>query len=732
MTPTRILRCLAAGVLCTVGSVPLAAADEPASPTAPSAPAADAESPAATVTDSLVVTAIRGGDEAPVSRTRLERAALARLDHGQDLPSLLTTTPSVTAYADAGVGGAGYSYFSLRGIGQNRINVTLDGVPLNDPEENWVYFADTQDLLASVDSLEVQRGVGTSSVGSASFAGALSLASRNPPERFGGQVVLGTGSYGAHQGAVGVDSGRLFGSDGNGLTLSARLAVADGDGYREHSGARQDTAFLAAAWQGERTLWRLTALSGRLRSHLAYLAADEATLDENPRANPLDPAERDDFTRDLVSLQVTHVVSSTTSLAFTAARNSADGWFRVWADPGVNSELDQYGLDWESWTGMANLSHATTGLTVDAGIQAGDFTSHHLLDSHLERPATASRERLYRNQGSKRDVAGFVKLGVDRGRWHLFADGQLRRARFGFDGSQPIADASWTFFNPKVGARWAWTDRLGLYASLGRAQREPARSDIFAGEDDPTLPYDPRAVRPERVDDLELGATWQTARAALTVNLFAMRFHDEIALTGELSAIGLPLRRNVDRSSRRGLELDGRWRPAAGWELALAASFIRARIATWTQALDVYGADGSYLGSEVRTFHDVPALLTPEILLQPTVAWAATPWLDLSLAGRYVGASHLDNTGDDRFRAPAFTDLGLGARIRLPWALPGGSTQLTLAVDNLLDAEDQYPSGYSYPFLVDGGDGGAPTLDGIRYFYPLAGRHATLRLEVAF
>jgi iron complex outermembrane receptor protein len=710
------------------------------SPTSASADAASAEptdagvsgsapAPGWTVADDVTVTALRGGDQAPVSRTTLSAEELAAADHGQDLPLLLATTPSITAWADAGAGGSGYSYFSLRGIGQNRINVTLDGVPLNDPEENWVFFADLWDLASSLDSIEIQRGAGTSTVGNAAWAGAVSLASRPPAPRFGGSLRLASGGLGTRQGAVGVDSGTLLAppGSGRGLTLYGRLSYAESDGYREHSGARQNLGFWSASWQGERDLVRLTGFSGRLRSELAYLASEESVLAANPRDNPLTPEERDDFRRDLALLAWTRALGADRTLAVTLYRNGADGWFRLWEDPGSNTRLRELGLTWEMWGGLVTFTRESARQRLDLGLHLADFTSHHRADTDV----LGARAPAYRNRGGKAEANGFVKLGRELAGFRLFLDLQLRHARMDYRGSVPIPSQDWTFWNPKLGLRRALGGGAELWASVGRAQREPTRSDLFAGEDDPSLAYDLEAVRPERLDNLELGLAVTRQRWSGSLILFAMEFRDEIALTGELSEIGLPLRRNVDRSFRRGVELELTARPHPALEASLAATWIWARIAAFPQQIDVYAADGSWTGSLTEVYRDVPPLLTPEWMFQPQLAWRPLPALDLRLAARWVSPTHLDNTGDRQLRTRALWDLTFDGSWALPWAVAGEPLHLRLTVENLLDEKRRAASGYSYIFYTADG-GGTLERQSLRYFYPLAERRAVVALELAF
>ncbi len=190
----------------------------------------------------------------------------------------------------------------------------------------------------------------------------------------------------------------------------------------------------------------------------------------------------------------------------------------------------------------------------------------------------------------------------------------MRHSSFRYEGDLDIGSVDWTFFNPKLGVRYALRPSWSVYASLGRTTREPTRSDLFTGEDNPTLVYDLHAVEPERVVDYEAGVEYSGRRLHVQANVYAMELRNEIALTGELSEIGLALRRNVDRSHRRGVEIEVRYDPARTLRLTATANASTNRIATWNQSFDVYEVDGSYSGTELRAYHDVRPLLTPQFI----------------------------------------------------------------------------------------------------------------------
>lgn len=668
-------------------------------------------------TEEIVVQAVRAEEEVPVTKTDIGPEELARRNSGREMPALLEDLPGVTQYSDTGIG-AGYDYLSLRGVGATRVNFTLDGVPLAEPEDSSLYFVDFGDFASSLDSVQVQRGVGTSSVGPASFAGSVNFASVEPREEAEVSARLGAGSFGTYRGSAAAHSGRF----GPGLKLYVRGSWQETDGFRDRSGVEQRSLFAGLSHQTEASYFKLFGFAGREETQLAYLAADEATLEGNLRFNPMAPEERDRFGQQFLQAQYTRFFPSS-SLAAQAYYNGAQGWYRIFGDL-ERTELLEYGLSWRNLGGALTWKGSAGSLSYTWGAHASDFASDHSRD-------LVGGAQQYENQGHKNEANTFVKLGWDRGPWHLYADAQLRWARFRYEGDLDLGSVSWTFFNPKLGARYDLTRALGVYASAGRTTREPARADLFAGEDNPTIPYDLEGVSPERVTAVELGVEARGGRLTAQANLFAMEMRDEIALTGELSEIGLPLRRNVDRSFRRGLEWDVTWRAAGPLRVRTSGSLSWARIAEWSQSVDVYDSGGAWVESRLQTYEDVRPLLTPPVIVNLAADWDATSWLTLTASGRYVSRAWLDNTNSNELYAPDWVRVDASASADLSRWVPVGRPRLRLEVTNLLDAEDLFASGYSYLYRVQDASG-AEAEQGTRYFYPLATRAFQVLLDVGF
>lgn len=665
--------------------------------------------------ETIVVQAIRADADVPVTKKDLDQADIEQKNYGQEMPFVIEQTPSITNYSEDGLN-AGYSYFYLRGIHQTRVNMTLDGVPLNDPEESAVYFANFGDFASAVQSIQIQRGVGTSTVGAASYGGSVNFASVDPAAKPGLDAEAGVGSFGSSRADLTLNSGQI----GDGLALYGRISYQNTDGFKERSGVNQHSFFYGGTWQNDRSSMKFFGFSGRERTQLSYLATEESILEKDLRFNYMQPEEHDNFGQDLFSVQYTHLVGAVSNFAVQAYYNGAQGWFQIFDDPTARDVLRKYSIN--GYFAGVIMTYSTTWnrLGVTLGAHSNHFARDHFQD--------VSDVRQYTNTGLKNEASSFAKITYDLNRWRLYGDAQVRYARFWYNGSIDLGSVNWTFFNPKFGARYNATDHLGIYASVGKTTREPARSDMLSGEDNASVKYDLRAVKPERVVDFEAGMDFQNSHWLAQGNVYAMEFRNEIAATGELNEVGGLMRRNVDRSYRRGVELDVTYQPVRQWKLTGIANLSRNRIEKWTQFYDVYDEEGNYLTSEPRDHFNVSPLLTPQVILSQSVEWAPAQSFSAQAMGRYVSSGYLDNTNNDNFKTPAFFNLDTTVMFDLSRWWKAGSPQLRIQVNNVLDNHRLWPTGYSYLYLVRSPEG-ADSITGIPYYYPMATRSAFVKLD---
>ena len=654
--------------------------------------------------EGVLVQALRAGDDAPVTRSTITRATITRRNFAQDVPLLLQgAVPSLVGYTETGAPW-GYSYLRLRGMDQTRLNLSIDGIPLNDPEDQVFYFANFVDLLAGVQSVDVQRGAGTTGAGTAAFAGSVNFETR-PIAAMSREVAteLQAGSFNSQR-------VMLEGSTGltpRGFAAYGRISGVRSDGFRYNAGVLSGSGLVSAGWFGERQSLKLLALGGVLRDTLAYLAVPVDELRQDRRINPIGPDEQDRFGQRLLGLTYTREALSGARFATTLYRMSASGSYDVRIDPDPVSGLWNFHLD-HTWYGLTSaVTHDVGAWRLNVGVNANTYARDHYAWVDGTR-GTPGAEALYFNTGHKQDVAAFGKLAYRAGDVTFFGDVQGRVAQFRYEptvgSGVPEETVSWAFLNPRVGLTWQAAAPVALRASLGRTTREPTRSDMFGGADDlDATQYaaigDFRTVRPEAVTNLEVGAKYTAARGALDVNVFAMEFRNEIAPIGVLTPLGTPLRGNVAESFRRGLEVDGHLRVTPRLTVGGNAAWLHARIASFTDAS----------GDLPQTFRDVPPLLSPAWLSAQRAEWTVSRWLELGVEGRYQGQSFLRNDGDRGTVLPDFYVADATARIRLP------RVEFTVRGANLGNSQ-RFASGYA--------------VEGVPYFYVLPPRSVFVTARV--
>ncbi len=729
MTPPLLAIPFALGILFASAPAVAAGEDEPAG-TAAREPARAAASAEQVTTDDeptpqlprrveeVVVQAVRADADTPVTKTDVSREEIAAKNVGQEMPALLKDLPAMTYSSDTGLSN-GYAYVSMRGVGPTRINFTLDGAPLNEPEDSTLYFVDFGDLGSSVESLQVQRGVGTSAAGVASFVGSVNFASLDLAEATETTARLALGSFGTERVTAGFQTGRLGDS---GFKAYVRGSYQETDGFRDNSAIRQRSVFTGVSHESAEGYFKLFGFLGREASQSAYYAVEPEVLERDLTFNPLSPEEKDEFGQQFLQAQYTRFLSETSSLAGQLYVNDAGGWYRLFNSS--RTELREYGLDWTNLGAALTYKTVLGPLGLTWGVHGSDFGSTRTRD-------VVGGERNYLNHGYKSEASTFVKLSRDAGPWHLYGDAQLRWARFEYEGDVEVEPVSWTFFNPKLGVRHDVGRDLSVYASVGMTSREPGRGDLLFGEENVSVPHDLTAVKPEKVVAFELGTAWKSGPLALQLNLYDMEFRDEIALTGEQSEVGLSIRRNADRSFRRGLEWDLAWQPRKALAVRFTGAWSWNRIRSWTQFYDVYGEDGEWAGSTSRTFSDVEPVLSPPFVGNLTVEGSPLPWLSLGATARYVAESYLDNTNGAGLETPDWWKVDLSASFDLSRWVKTGRPRLRVLVDNVLDNRRVWASGYSYLYATRDA-AGAEATGGIPYYFPMATRHVTAVLDLGF
>jgi iron complex outermembrane receptor protein len=585
----------------------------------------------------VVIESVRGGSLFPLSEKTLSKEAIEQASYGQDATDLLQQTPGVYANFQSGVPFTNYSDIRIRGMEQSRINITLDGIPLNDALDQGVFFSNFTDFGNSVQSIQVQRGVGTSTSGVASYAGSINFESMSLLDTApSAEVQVGVGSFYTRRGSVEAKTGITA----KGLSAYVRYSELATDGYRVHSGTQSRSFFGSAGYYGKKDILKVIAFSGRTQNELAFLPEPLSILRQNRRANSLSQNMTDDFGQSLVGVQYHRFLTTRQTIALTAYHGWAGGIFEV------NDSL-VFGLQNNHTGAMLHYSYKPSrGAEVHAGVQSNVF--------RRENYATfipLETNRLYTNYGEKIETSAFVKGGYQKGRFAISGDLQVRSVYFEYIADRSygirVAPIEWLFFNPKAALTYRINREQQLYVSYGGSGREPTRRDLLVGLDDITAANKDtagnfRAIQPEYVQDLEVGYQYNGRIVSLRVNYFNMQFRNEITATGAFTSWGEMLRRNVPQSRRQGIEIDISYRPLEWLRLTHTSAFTSAEIKEYANE------------AQNLRYRNVTPLLTPALIVNDAVSVIHPTLGSFTLSSRFVSRSFLTNENIGNFYLPAF------------------------------------------------------------------------------
>ncbi len=496
------------------------------------------------------IQAYRADKTLPLTFKNINKLFIDNINTGQEPSQILSTTPSIHSYSDAG-NYQGYAYFRLRGIDQTRVNMTLDGIPLNEPEDQGVYFSNYPDFFNSVQSIQIQRGVGTTTNGVASYAGSINF--QSPNLRDTAKTEIG-GNYGSF------NTYRLYGEYNSGFkenkALYFRLTHQGSDGYKFHSGNLSSSAFLSTCIRNDKNSIKLTGFIGNQKNELSWIGVAKDTIKAEPRTNG-NANEDDNFTQSLLSLQHSWQLKPNIKMNTTVYYNYLDGNYDFDLNNflGYNSTDEMYNYDFQHhFAGVfSNINWYTNHFKAHGGIHYNTIDRRHI-------GSERTLGKLYSNHGYKSEFSSFVKINYTIQRLNIFADVQYRHTDFDYTGSISFDKLKWDFINPKMGINYFIKKEINIYYSYGKCSREPTRNDIFYGEDNLYADDDGYAIysdiASEQVNNHELGIKTQQTRWHLNANLYLMNFKNEIVLNGQYGPNGLALHSNVANSFRSGIEVD--------------------------------------------------------------------------------------------------------------------------------------------------------------------------------
>lgn len=628
----------------------------------------------------IFVDDVRVDAQAPVSQTTIARAKIEQDDIGQDpIYTLERLTPSILTHSDAGTRFANYGYMRLRGMDQTRINMTLNGIPLNDMIDQGVFFSNFNDFGNSIQSVQVQRGVGTTTHGTASYAGSINFESRNiVMDDASAGLKLSGGAFNSYRASAEINTGSM-----NDYGLYGRFSKTESDGYRDNSGTDSRSFFMSGGYFGSRNIFKVTAFTGFTENELAYTHIPIDQIREDPRTNNLPVHDIDNFGQQFLQFQYgrsfTDLLILTSSLYYGGAGGDFPVGFRGAEGEFVQQNFslfnDHYGLQSTVQYADGERFNLSGGLHI--------YRFDRVNEESFE---PQSETAFYQDDSKKDEISTFIKASRRFGDVEFYGDLQLRTLwldlnpdmSFLADQNVPSSQVSvptrqYTFLSPKVGATYFFSDQLNVYGSFGRSGREPTRQDILGATNinasNLDVVSDANSVEPEYVNDFEGGIRYRSTRFAGKINGFFMKFSNEISPTGEFIPEGfIQLRENIDESSRYGIETQIQWTLHRQLVLSGNATWMQTNIASFSP------------GGSNQVYEDVESILSPDWLINGSMIYSPQAWLDITLSGRYMGESYLELTNREDMILPSFfkTDLGIDARLR-------NNISASLSINNLTD-----------------------------------------------
>lgn len=658
----------------------------------------------------VVIEGIKAKQSMPITQTTLGSKQIKERYYGADIPTLINTTPSINMQSDNGTG-IGYSSFRLRGMDQTRINTTINGIPVNDAENQGVFFNNFADLASSAEQIQIQRGVGTSTNGTSAFGGSINILTKNLTEQPGVEVNLGYGSFQSQRATVEVQSGLLH----KRFMFYGRYSHLSTNGYRQHSATQVRSYAFSGVYKMKKALLKFNLFGGFAENQLSYLGIDKTTLQSNRTFNPFVNGEQDAFKQQFYQLQYTHQLSNRQTLTASAyyVRGGAPrfqflfpgAWgygFDYFNMPSAivgtdtiqtaGDMMTSYRLDQRFFGGFVTYSYKSNAIDFTAGAHANQLASSHFMEINWGRIVPSGilqNHEVYRNTGYKSEASAFVKATYALGsKVLLFADLQGRYATFNYHENQmairnlgfTVEDMSWMFANWRGGVRYKFDQKHSLYAMLGKSFREPTRFDYFQ-DDFATRDTKQSDIKPEEVLDLEFGYELDAKKVQAKINGYAMYFTNQIIGLGQLNVFGYPITTNVKNSSRMGVELELNYALHKRISLYNYSAFSSNKIKEITQFYrTTYGT-----GDSAITYTNVPLGLSPQVMVNQGVKFELTDWIKLDFLYRYVGLQYLDNTGNDAISIPSFNYLDMRLGVKLSKWIKTGLPELSVRANNLLD-----------------------------------------------
>ncbi|SEG21501.1 TonB-dependent receptor [Algoriphagus boritolerans] len=695
------------------------------------------------LTEEFIVSATRASGSTPTTFSIVDKSEIAKRNLGQDIPILLNFTPSVVSYSDAGAG-VGYTGLRIRGTDQTRINATVNGIPLNDAESHGVFWVNMPDFASSVENVQIQRGVGTSTNGAATFGASLNFQTDTRRDDAYAELDNGFGSFNTWRHTVKAGTGLL----NDRFAVDARLSKITSDGYVDRAFSDLSSWFVSGGYYGEKNMIKLIAFSGKEQTYQSWYGLPEDKL-ENDRTHNFYTYdnETDNYQQDHYQLIYTGKVGSNWKTNLALHYTYGRGYYEQYRE---NDRFSNYALpnviigdetitrtdiirrrwldnDFFGFVGSVNYVSTDGKLDMILGGGANRYDGAHFGEIIWARIAgnTNIRDRYYDNNAIKDDRNIYAKATYEVSPGlNLFGDLQVRGINYTFDGvndDQRVVSGqeNYTFFNPKFGFSYEKGNQT-FYASYAVANREPTRSDFT---DNPIS----EVPRPEKLNNIEAGVRAKAGNFSYNANFYYMDYRDQLILTGQINDVGAYIRENVASSYRAGIELDGAYRLSSAWTLGGNIAFSQNKIKEFTEYIDDYSV--AEFQQEAITYTNTDIAFSPNVVGSAIIEFKPTKNLSLNWLSKYVGQQFLDNTANESRALDAFftNDLRISYSAT-PRFFKG--LEVNLLINNIFN-ELYEPNGYTFSYFVPGETSGRELVTE-NFYYPQAGTNFLLGLSLKF
>lgn len=629
--------------------------------------------------EAVVVSATRVGKDAPTAYSNLNKADIRNDNVAKNVPYLLQTLPSVVSYSEGGTG-IGNTSFRIRGTDANRINVTLNGMPLNNPESQEVFWVNLPDLSNSLESIQIQRGVGTATNGSAAFGGSISMQTTGSRSKPYGEASTAIGSYNAFTSTIAAGTGIMK----NGLSIDGHYSRTTGDGYIRNGKVDHKNAYISLSHFTDRQLIKAIYIRGIQHTGITWEGISPEQMAEDRRHNIsgeyTDEAgntlyydnETDNYYSDIAQLIYSLQLSNRLTLNANFGYNHGYGYYENYKE---DSKFSKFGLPAQIikevtyeksdmvrrkalsndfYSGNFSLNYNADKYSLSGGAMYSYFDGDHYgyLPWIKWNENVAKDYEWYRDNASKRDMNIFV-----RGEYRpinnltLYGELQERYVDYRMKGiDDDMVDITknyyYNFFNPKVGVSYQLNQSSNIYASFGISNREPLRADM---KDYKRLN---RSIKPERLFDYELGYRFASSDFSFEANLYYMDYKDQLVQTGKLNDVGYKLQENVPDSYRMGVELSLAYTPAKWIRIDANTTLSRNKIKNYTSYYNIYDnpKNYGYIDSKEEFFKSTNISFSPTVVGSGIVTFLPMKDLSFSLINKYVGSMYFNNRSDKDFR----------------------------------------------------------------------------------